>query len=179
MGRTATAHWGFRDPQWFRQDETVIPPRMTFCNHRLQIPRYLCNKPPNWCLKAAFLQEQFLSGFKEWKRENIFLDRPHSRVSAKPTLCLTPWWLGYTVLKLQQLLQRMPEKWDLLPHDLCHSSRLQISAACSTSDGKCLQSSSVETQKADPMTVHGLNIAEIFPLAVTENPHRRKKNWDV
>jgi len=81
------------------------------------------------------------------------------------------------VLKPQQLSQRMPEeKRDLFPHDLCHSSHLLIFAACSTFDGKCSQSSSAEMQKADPTTVHGLNIAEIFPLAVTENHHRRKKN---
>ena len=79
------------------------------------------------------------------------------------------------MLKPQQLSQGMPEeKWYLSPHDLCHSSHLQISAAYSASDGKCLQSLSVEAQKVDPMTVHGLNIAEIFPLAVTENLHRGK-----
>lgn len=118
---------------------------MTFCSLWLQIPRCLCHKLPKWCQTATFPQNQFLTGFKEWKRWNIFPGRSHSQVSAKPMLCLTLRCLGYTVLKPQQLLKGMLEdKWDLLPHDLYYTFHLQTSATCSASDGKCLQSSSVE-----------------------------------
>lgn len=66
------------------------------------------------------------------------------------------------------------EKWGLLPQHWCHSSHLQISVVHSASDRNSLWSSKAEKQKPDPMTAHGLNIAEIFSLAVTENLHKRK-----